>query len=455
MTHGDIEDFILKNSSRAQNKTINLFYGLWISDLFMKCVDEKKEWYCFGVKENKKLTSIYGKEYEELYHRYVKEKRYIHVLDARKLMNIILEVKKETGQPFLLFKDHANSLSNQKHKGIIRSSNLCTEIFLNTENNETATCNLASINLAKCCKDGYFDYDKLGELTCQLVRNLNRIIDNTLYVTEFSKILNLKNRPMGIGVQGLADALFILKLPFASEGALNFSKKISETMYYNAIKESCQLAKEECAYDNFFGSPLQRGKFHFDMYEDLSGNKVKLEYDWDTLRKDVMLNGVRNSQFIAFMPTASTANICDNFECFEPAPDIIFNKKISTRKFICYNKYFIELCKEKRFDLEKTFDTVINESSVKSLNLSELEKSIYRTAFEIPLEEQVAMTSVRTPFIDQGQSFSLSIENPSKERLGEIIFKIWRLKFKTGMYYLRIKKSSNECRSLNECRSCT
>lgn len=469
MSHPEIEEVLqckMNQSfdSRIEKKIRELFLALWVPDLFMERVKQKQKWSCFDEKYQKELVNLYGEKYEKRYIELEDEEKFVRQLDAEELFNLILKSQIETGGPFICYKDTANTLSNQKNLGVIKSSNLCTEIFEVSSEKETAVCNLASINLSKCVINSVFDYNKLANLTRVVTRNLDRSIDRTYYCTNSAKISNEMARPIGIGVTGLQDVFMLLNVPFVSEESKEINKQIFETMYYAALSESCLLAKEKTAffvkqilkipwlhyvgkyfsgaYPGFFGSPLSQGQTHIDLFEKLTKKPVSTRYDWKSLKEEIMIYGVANSLCIALMPTVATSVIVGASESFEPITGNIITKKTLSGNFRIINKHLQKLLFERGEWNEQVVSNIIEHNgSVKKLEcLTEYEKEVFKTVWEIDTIDLVNMCLDRAPFVDQSQSLSFFIENPGGEdfiKLGRLHFYTWENKLKTGMYYLR------------------
>ncbi len=444
--HGDIETIL---ESKRNVKSLNneydihdLFFALWVPDLFMQRVRDKKIWSLFDKKEAEILHNCYGQEFENNYIKFEKESRYVKQIQALDLFNKILVSQIETGGPFMVFKDTSNKLSNQKNVGILKCSNLCTEILEICNSNLIGVCNLASINLGNCFIEKEVDFEKLSNIVTKMVINLNKTIDNTYYCDIKAKTSNLQLRPIGIGVQGLQDLFFKLKISFDSSQARKINRLISEYLYFYAIKKSCDIAKNKGkSYQGFEGSPLSQGIFHHEEYGKLFNVNVETTLDWESLRNDVKKYGVYNSLFIAFMPTASTSQIVGTYESFEPHSGNIISRRTIVGSFKIVNKYLQRDLGNKWN--EQIIDRIISDGgSVKNVAfLTDKQKDIYKTIWEIPIKNQIEMILERAPFIDQSQSFSLHIWNPSLNILGNCHFKTWKEGLKTGMYYLRSQPS--------------
>jgi len=438
--HADVFDFLdlKKNHGKEEARARDLFYALWIPDLFMKRVEAGDTWSLFCPHEAPGLHTTYGKEFEELYEKYEREGKHRKVVKAQDLWFKILESQIETGTPYLLYKDAANEKSNQKNLGVIQSSNLCTEIMEYTAADETAVCNLASIALSKFVINGRFDHQKLFEVTKTITYNLNKIIDLNYYPIPEARNSNMRHRPIGIGVQGLADAFIMLRMPFESEEAKGLNKDIFETIYYAALTASMELAQRDGTYQSYEGSPISQGIFQFDMWG------VKPEsgrWDWEALRSEIIKNGVRNSLLLAPMPTASTSQILGNNECFEPYTSNIYMRRVLSGEFAVVNRHLLtDLIKLGLWD-DKMKNKLIGENGSVQ-NIAEIPqnlKDIYKTTWEIKQKSVIDMAADRGAFICQSQSLNLHVESPTFSKLTSMHFYGWKKGLKTGMYYLRTK----------------
>ncbi|MCX7744295.1 MAG: ribonucleoside-diphosphate reductase subunit alpha [Flavobacteriales bacterium] len=440
--HDDILDFLdlKKNTGAEELRARDLFLALWIPDLFMKRVDEDGEWSLFCPNEAPGLPDCYGEEFEALYTRYEEEGRYRRKIKARDLWARIIEAQIETGVPYMLYKDHANRKSNQKNLGTIRCSNLCTEIIEYTATDEVAVCNLASIALPKYVIDGKFDHQRLFEVTYVATKNLNKIIDRNYYPVKEARYSNLRHRPVGLGVQGLADTFVKLRLPFDSNEAKQLNKEIFETIYYAALTASKDLAKEFGPYETFHGSPISQGIFQFDMW----GVKPSDRWEWDILRDEIMKYGVRNSLLVAPMPTASTAQILGNNECFEPFTSNMYMRRVLSGEFPVVNKYLLkDLVELGLWNNEMKQKIMAHNGSIQNIpEIPENLKAIYKTVWEIKQKDLIDMAADRGAFIDQSQSLNIFMENPTYAKMTSMHFYAWRKGLKTGMYYLRTKTVS-------------
>ena len=501
--HGDIEDFLelRKNHGDEELKARDLFYGLWISDYFMKCIQENADWYLFCPNQAPGLCDVWGDEYEALFKKYVVEEKYIKKMPARELWYKILDSQMETGTPYMLFKDHANRKSNQQNLGTIRCSNLCTEIIEYTSPDEIAVCNLASVSLPKCVdEDGAYNYKKLHATIKQMTRNLNRVIDVNFYPTPETRRSNMLHRPIGVGVQGLADTFFLMDVPFHSEEAKTINKLIFETIYHAALETSVEMAIERRQnmkilrqaldndklgffdYDNpicdvnqspqekpvqkvyqqiwddtrplyaetknlsenhlgsyatFEGSPASQGHLQFDLWN----VEPSTRYDWEKLRAQVVEHGMRNSLLVAPMPTASTSQILGNNEAFEPITSNLYARRTNAGEFLVVNKHLVkELSEQGIWNTEVKNSIIANRGSVQHLEqLTDHQKQKYKIVWEMPMRHLIDMSADRGAFICQSQSLNLWIEDPNYNVLTAMHFHSWRSGLKTGIYYLRRK----------------
>ena len=438
--HADIFDFLdlKKNHGKEEARARDLFYAMWIPDLFMERVKEDGQWSLFCPNEAPGLYDSYGGEFEALYHQYEAEGRARKTIKAQDLWFAILESQIETGTPYILYKDAANKKSNQKNLGTIRSSNLCTEILEYTSKDEVAVCNLGSISLPKFVnEDRSFDFDALGQITRVLTRNLNKIIDINYYPIEEARNSNMRHRPIGIGVQGLADAFLLMRFPFDSPEARKLNKDIFETIYHAAISESCELAKQHGAYSSFDGSPASQGTLQFDMW----GVEPSNRYDWEALKTDILTNVLRNSLLLAPMPTASTSQILGNNECFEPYTSNIYSRRTLSGEYIVVNRHLLkDLIGLGLWNDDMRQKLMASNGSVADIpELPEHIKELYKTTWEISMKAIIDMAADRGAFICQSQSLNLFVENPNFGKLSSMHFYAWQKGLKTGMYYLRTK----------------
>ena len=442
--HADVFDFLemKKNHGKEENRARDLFYALWIPDLFMERVESNGEWTLMCPNECPGLSETYGKEFEALYTKYESEGKGRKTIKAQDLWFKILESQIETGTPYMLYKDAANSKSNQQNLGVIKSSNLCTEIIEYTAPDEVAVCNLASLALPKYVTDeGTFDHDKLFEVTYQATINLNRIIDGNYYPVEEARNSNLRHRPIGLGVQGLADAFILMRIPFDSTEAKLMNKEIFETIYYAAMTASKDLAKEEGPYETFAGSPVSKGVFQFDMWNVKPTNR----WEWDVLREEVKEHGVRNSLLVAPMPTASTAQILGNNECFEPYTSNIYTRRVLSGEFIIVNKHLLkDLVKEGLWNNTMRQKLMASNGSVQDIpEIPQHIKDLYKTAWEISQKAIIEQAADRGAYICQSQSLNIFMENANFGKLTSMHFYGWKKGLKTGMYYLRTKAATD------------
>ena len=437
--HADIEQFIdlKKNQGDEEMRARDLFYALWIPDLFMEKVEKDEEWYLMCPNQSPGLSDVYGTEFTDLYNKYIEQNQYVKKIQARQLWFKILDSQMETGTPYMLYKDACNKKSNQKNLGTIKSSNLCCEIIEYSDSNESAVCNLASISLSSMVNNGVFNYDRLHTVTKILTDNLNKIINVNYYPTEKTKKSNMAHRPIGIGVQGLADAFILMNIPFESAEALEVNKLIFETIYHASMEKSMELAKEHGAYSTFKGSPLSEGKFQFDLWNITPSNR----YDWNILRENIKQYGTRNSLCIAPMPTASTSQILSNNECFEPFTSNIYTRRTLAGEFIVINKYLIkELIELNIWNTQIKNKIIENKGSVQ--NIAVIPNNIkqkYKIVWEMPMKHIINMARDRGAFICQSQSMNLWIEEPNYKILTSMHMYSWKVGLKTGIYYLRRK----------------
>src|SRR6478736_815141 len=437
--HADVFDFLelKKNHGKEELRARDLFYAMWIPDLFMTRIENNEMWSLFCPNEAPGLADCYGEEFERLYEKYEKEGKFRRQVKAQDLWFEILEAQIETGTPYMLYKDAANKKSNQKHLGTIKSSNLCTEIIEYTSPDEVAVCNLASIALPKfVTEEGKFDHQKLYEITKVITRNLNKVIDVNYYPVEEARNSNMRHRPIGIGVQGLADAFILLRMPFDSQEARGLNKDIHETIYFAAMEASMELAKEHGSYETFKGSPVSKGIFQFDMWGVTPDSG---RWDWEQLKREVKQNGVRNSLLLAPMPTASTSQILGNNECFEPYTSNIYTRRTLSGEFIIANKHLMkDLISAGLWSEGMRHKLISANGSVQ--NISEIPqniKDIYRTVWEIPQKAIIDMSADRGAYICQSQSLNIHLTNPNFGKLTSMHFYAWKKGLKTGMYYLR------------------
>lgn len=437
--HADIFEFLdlRKNTGKEEVRARDLFLALWIPDLFMKRVEENGTWSLFCPNEAPGMSDVYGDEFEALYTRYEAEGRARKSFPAQELWFKILDAQIETGNPYMLYKDACNKKSNQKNLGTIKSSNLCTEIVEYTAPDEIAVCNLASISLPRFVINGQFDHQKLFEVTQVVTRNLNRVIDGNCYPVEEARKSNVRHRPIGIGVQGLADVFAMLRYPFESKEARDLNREIFETIYFGSMTASKDLAKEEGPYETYEGSPVSQGIFQYDMWNVTPGPR----WNWAALKKEVAKHGVRNSLLLAPMPTASTSQILGNNECFEPFTSNLYLRRVLSGEFILGNKYLLrDLVR-----LNLWNDAMKNRILSTNGSIQDIEeipqdiRELYKTVWEIKQKALIDMSADRGAFICQSQSLNLFVENPNFAKMSSMHFYTWKLGLKTGMYYLRTK----------------
>ena len=443
--HPDILDFLelRKNHGDELSRARDLFYALWTPNLFMKKVKLDEQWHLFCPNNCPGLSDAYGEEFENIYNKYVSEGKYIKTIKARELWFKILDSQMETGTPYILYKDSANIKSNQKNIGTIKSSNLCCEIIQYSDPHESAVCNLASISLSRFVienenKELYFNFDELYNVTQVVTNNLNNIIDINYYPTPKTEVSNKKHRPIGIGVQGLADCFALLDLPFCCKEAKELNKNIFETMYYAALEKSMLLAKSSKEpYSTFNGSPASKGILQFDMW----GVQPSQRYDWNELKENIKLHGLKNSLLIAPMPTASTSQILGNNECFEPFTSNIYTRRTLAGEFIVANKYLMkDLLKLNLWNDKLRENIIANKGSIQHIEgIPKNIKDKYKIVWELPMKEIIDMAADRGAYICQSQSMNLWMEDPDYKSLTSMHFYSWEKGLKTGIYYLRRK----------------
>lgn len=442
--HADIFDFLdlKKNHGKEEMRARDLFYAMWIPDLFMKRVEEDGKWTLMCPNECPDLYNRHGENFENLYLQYEEENKGRRTIKARELWEKILESQIETGTPYMLYKDSANRKSNQQNLGTIRSSNLCTEILEYTSEDEVAVCNLASIALPMFIKENEFDHKELFKITKRVTKNLNKVIDRNYYPVKEAENSNFRHRPVGLGVQGLADTFIKLRMPFTSDEAKKLNQEIFETLYFAAVTASMELAKEEGPYSSYEGSPMSKGEFQFNLWgikdEDLSGR-----WDWSKLRKQVLKNGVRNSLLVAPMPTASTSQILGNNEAFEPYTSNIYTRRVLSGEFIVVNKHLLEDLVERKLWNDEIKNAIMRSNgSVQDIDIIPQDlKDLYKTVWELSMKDIIDMSRQRGYFIDQSQSLNLFMENANFSKLTSMHFYAWKSGLKTGMYYLRTKSA--------------
>ena len=441
--HADIFDFLdlRKNHGKEEQRARDLFYALWTPDLFMQRVEENGDWTLMCPHECPGLSDTHGKKFEKLYKKYESEGKGRKTIKAQELWFKILESQIETGTPYMLYKDAANEKSNQKNLGTIKSSNLCTEIIEYTSPDEVAVCNLASIALPKFVIDGKFDFEKLFKVTYRVTRNLDKVIDANYYPVPEARNSNMRHRPIGIGVQGLADAFILMRQAFESDEARQLNKDIFETIYYAALTASKDLAIEKGPYESYKGSPVSQGILQFDMWN----VKPSDRWEWDLLREEIQKNGVRNSLLLAPMPTASTAQILGNNECFEPYTSNIYTRRVLSGEFIIVNKHLLrDLVKLGIWDDRLKNKLMASNGSIQNIDeIPDNIKNLYKTAWEISQKVLLDMAADRGAFIDQSQSLNIFMENANFAKLTSMHFYGWKAGLKTGMYYLRTKSATD------------
>jgi ribonucleoside-diphosphate reductase alpha chain len=442
--HADIFDFLdlKKNHGKEEMRARDLFYAMWISDLFMERVQEDGVWTLMCPNECPGLCDVHSEEFEALYTKYEKEGKGRKTIKARELWEKILESQIETGTPYMLYKDAVNRKSNQKNLGTIRSSNLCTEIMEYTSPDEIAVCNLASIALPMFVKNGEFDHNELFKITKRVTKNLNRVIDRNYYPVIEAENSNMRHRPIGLGVQGLADTFIMLRMPFTSDEAKKLNQDIFETLYFAAVTASMEEAQKDGPYQTYKGSPISEGEFQHNLWgikdEELSGN-----WDWKKLRKEVKKHGVRNSLLVAPMPTASTSQILGNNECFEPYTSNIYTRRVLSGEFIIVNKHLLEDLVELGLWNDGLKQEIMRANgSVQNIdNIPQDIKELYKTVWELSMKDIIDMSRHRGYFIDQSQSLNLFLEGATMAKLTSMHFYAWKSGLKTGMYYLRTKSA--------------
>ncbi|MBO0591492.1 ribonucleoside-diphosphate reductase subunit alpha [Cellulophaga sp. E16_2] len=442
--HADIYEFLdlKKNHGKEEMRARDLFYAMWIPDLFMRRVEANEEWTLMCPNECPDLFKHHSEVFETMYLKYEAENKGRKTVKARDLWEKILESQIETGTPYMLYKDAANRKSNQKNLGTIRSSNLCTEIMEYTSPDEVAVCNLASIALPMFIKNGEFDHKELFRVTKRVTRNLNKVIDRNYYPVKEAENSNMRHRPIGLGVQGLADAFIMLRLPFTSDAAKALNQEIFETLYFAAVTASMEMAKEEGPYSSYEGSPISEGEFQYNLWgikdEELSGR-----WDWDKLRKEVKKNGVRNSLLVAPMPTASTSQILGNNECFEPYTSNIYTRRVLSGEFIVVNKHLLEdLVNLGLWNESLKQELMRANGSIQLIDIIPQDiKELYKTVWELSMKDIIDMSRQRGYFIDQSQSLNLFMEGANFSKLTSMHFYAWKSGLKTGMYYLRTKSA--------------
>ena len=442
--HADIFHFLdlKKNHGAEELRARDLFYAMWMPDLFMERVQEDGDWTLMCPNECPGLCDVHSEEFNALYTKYEAEGKGRKTIKARELWEKIAESQIETGTPYMLYKDAANRKSNQKNLGTIRSSNLCTEIMEYTSADEVAVCNLASIALPMFVKNGEFDHKELFRITKRVTKNLNKVIDRNYYPVKEAENSNFRHRPVGLGVQGLADTFIKLRLPFTSDEAKQLNQDIFETLYYAAVTASMEEAKIDGPYQTYEGSPISRGEFQHNLWN-IEEDTLSGRWDWDKLRKEVLKNGVRNSLLVAPMPTASTSQILGNNECFEPYTSNIYTRRVLSGEFIVVNKHLLE----DLVDLGLWNEDLKNEIMRANGSIQDVEnipqdiKELYKTVWELSMKDIIDMSRQRGYFIDQSQSLNLFMEGATMAKLTSMHFYAWKSGLKTGMYYLRTKSA--------------
>ena len=442
--HSDIFDFLdlKKNHGKEEMRARDLFYAMWVPDLFMKRVEKNAEWTLMCPNECPGLYDCHGDEFDKLYLKYEKQSKGRKTIKARELWEKILESQIETGTPYMLYKDSANRKSNQKNLGTIRSSNLCTEILEYTSKDEIAVCNLASIALPMFVEEGEFNHKKLYDVTVRVTKNLNKVIDRNYYPVKEAENSNFRHRPIGIGVQGLADAFIQLRMPFTSEKAKELNQDIFETIYFASLNASVEESKKEGPYKTYKGSPISKGEFQHNMWgvedKELSGR-----WNWGKLRKDVLKHGVRNSLLVAPMPTASTAQILGNNECFEPYTSNLYTRRVLSGEFIIVNKHLLkDLVDLNLWNEDMKHELMRSNGSIQDIKqIPDELKELYKTVWEMSMKDIIDMARHRGYFIDQSQSLNLFMEGATMSKLTSMHFYAWKSGLKTGMYYLRTKSA--------------
>ncbi|MBT3794737.1 MAG: ribonucleoside-diphosphate reductase subunit alpha [Flavobacteriaceae bacterium] len=442
--HADIFDFLelKKNHGKEEMRARDLFYAMWISDLFMKRVEEDDKWTLMCPNECPGLQDCHGDEFDKLYLKYESKNKGRKTIRARDLWEKILESQIETGTPYMLYKDAANRKSNQKNLGTIRSSNLCTEIIEYTSTDEVAVCNLASIALPMFIEENAFDHKELFRVTKQVTKNLNRVIDRNYYPVPEAQNSNFRHRPVGLGVQGLADAFISLRMPFTSDEAKKLNQEIFETIYFAALTASMEEAQKDGAYKTYKGSPISKGEFQHNLWG-VEDSELSGRWDWGNLRKEIKKHGVRNSLLVAPMPTASTSQILGNNECFEPYTSNIYTRRVLSGEFIVVNKHLLEdLVKLGLWTEDLKQELMKANGSVQNIDIiPEDIKELYKTVWELSMKDIIDMSRQRGYFIDQSQSLNLFMEGATTAKLTSMHFYAWKSGLKTGMYYLRTKSA--------------
>lgn len=461
--HADVLDFLnlRKNHGKEENRARDLFYALWVPDLFMERVQRDQNWSLFCPNEAKGLADVWGSEFETLYTSYEARGYARNVIPARKLWFAILEAQMETGTPYMMYKDSCNRKSNQNNIGTIQSSNLCTEVVQYTSEKEVAVCNLASISLPRMVSESvegpaYFDHNRLREITKVVTKNLNQVIDVNEYPLPEAERSNKLHRPIGIGVQGLADVFIMLRMPFESDEARVLNRDIFETIYFAALEASCELAVRDGTYWSYKGSPVSQGVLQMDMW----GVTPSCRWNWTELRERIATHGLRNSLLVAPMPTATTSQILGNNECFEPYTSNIYTRRVLAGEFTVVNQHLVkDLQKLGLWDSQVKNQIITDNGSIQNIvDVPESIKQLYKTVWEISQKRLLDMAADRGAFIDQSQSLNVHIAAPNIAKLSSMHFHGWKLGLKTGMYYLRTKPAADAIKFTidpNDTRSAT
>lgn len=442
--HADIFEFLdlKKNTGKEEVRARELFYALWIPDLFMKRVEKNEDWCLMCPHDSPGLADCWGDEFEALYEKYEKEKRYVRKVNAQTLWMAIIEAQVETGTPYMLYKDACNRKSNQQNLGTIKCSNLCTEIVEYTSSDEIAVCNLASVALNMFVnEDRTYNFEKLKEVTKTITQNLNKIIDVNYYPVPEAKKSNMRHRPIGIGVQGLADTFVLMRLPYESEKARLLNQQIFETIYYGALEASCELSEKDGPYETYKDCPVSKGILQYDMWDKTPTDL----WNWTTLKEKIAKHGLRNSLLLAPMPTASTAQILGNNESFEPFTSNIYTRRVLSGEFQVVNHHLLrDLTEAELWDDDMKNLIIHNNGSIQNIESIPKEiRDLYKTVWEISVKTTIQMAADRGAFIDQSQSFNIHVAEPNYGKLTSIHFYCWKMGLKTGMYYLRTKPAAN------------
>lgn len=442
--HADIFEFLdlKKNTGKEEVRARELFYALWIPDLFMKRVESNGNWSLMCPHECPGLADTWGEEFEALYEKYENEKRFVKQISAQILWKAIIEAQVETGTPFMLYKDSCNRKSNQKNLGTIKCSNLCTEIVEYTSSDEVAVCNLASIALNMFVDENKtYNFLKLKHVTKIITQNLNKIIDVNFYPVPEAKKSNFRHRPIGIGVQGLADTFVLMRIPYESEAAIKLNQQIFETIYYGALEASCELAEKDGVYETYPGCPVSQGILQYDMWNVTPSDL----WNWSALKEMIAKHGLRNSLLLAPMPTASTAQILGNNESFEPFTSNIYQRRVLSGEFQVVNHHLLhDLTEGELWDDDMKNLIIHNNGSIQNIEAIPKEiRDLYKTVWEISVKTTIKMAADRGAFIDQSQSFNIHVADPNYGKLTSIHFYAWKMGLKTGMYYLRTKPAAN------------